>query len=86
MTTPQSPALAARDAAPAAGAGPIVDYLTEQLRRQHIAREVLQRQQIAQIRSGPLWQQESVAREIRDVEAVEHWLAHAIRDARGAQC
>ena len=62
-------------------AGPIVDYLTEQRRQQHIAHDVLLRQQL-QLRHDHVegWRAESVAREIRDAETVERWLDRALRD------
>lgn len=59
----------------------IVDYLTEQRRQQHIAREVLMRQQI-QFRQQRVegWRAESVAKEIREAETVEKWIDRAIRN------
>lgn len=71
----------AESATPADGVGSIVDYLTEQRRRQHIAHDVLKRQQL-QFRHDHVegWRVESVAREIRDAETVQRYLDRALRD------
>lgn len=80
-----------RSVSPAcSGAGsatqPVISFLAEEARREHIHHEVLERELRAESSSGAAaWQIESTARELREVEAVEHWLAARLRDLGGAR-
>jgi hypothetical protein len=59
-------------------------FLTEQARRVHIQREVLQRQQLVQQRTGAAsWAIESTAREISNATVVEQYLTRQLRELPG---
>lgn len=59
-------------------------WLAEQQRQVHIHREVLERQ-MRTLSTGPTWQIETTAREIRDDKTVESWLAKRLRELPGGE-
>jgi hypothetical protein len=75
VTAPAEPARAATD---------VRDWLTEQERRTHIHRELLERQMF-RLATGPGYLIEQTAREIRDDKTVEHWLARQLRELPGGE-
>jgi hypothetical protein len=59
-------------------------WLSEQQRREHLHRELLERQ-MRTLSTAPTWQIETTAREIRDTRTVESWLARQLRELPGGE-
>lgn len=59
-------------------------WLTEAARREHLHRELLQRQ-IRGMSTGPSYLIEQTAREIRDTTTVERWLGQQLRELSGGE-